>query len=190
VALLESIGDPVTLHGRSYGAIIALEAALLAENVDTLVLYEPPMDPDGFRGPPGFFETLEALLVAGDRDGVIAEMMTQVVGFSPEELAELRAGGTWEALVAKAHTLPREGHSVERYHFDAERLRALTVPTVLLEGDQSPDELRVGVRVLHEILPDSRLVTMAGVGHEAPQTGPEIFTATLLRALDRSAVAI
>jgi pimeloyl-ACP methyl ester carboxylesterase len=89
------------------------------------------------------------------------------------------------ALVATAHTLPRE-RSVGAYRFDPERFRSLSVPTALLEGDQSPESLRIGVRLVDETLRNSRVVTMPGVGHEAVETGPEIFTAAVLDALGRA----
>ena len=41
----------------------------------------------------------------------------------------------------------------------------------------------VGVRVLDEVLPDSRLLTMPGVGHDAVETGPELFAETVLGCL-------
>ena len=54
----------------------------------------------------------------GDRDGVIREMMADVVGLSPEELEQLEASSSWPALVATAHTLPRELRSVDAYRFN------------------------------------------------------------------------
>ncbi len=40
-AVVESIAEPVMLLGHSYGALIALEAALRTDNLNGLVLYEP-----------------------------------------------------------------------------------------------------------------------------------------------------
>lgn len=181
--LVESIDEPAYLLGHSYGAICSAEAALLVDDLRALVLYEPPFDPNGFAFPTGFIDSLEALLASGDRAAVIREMMAEVVGLSREELAELEASESWPALVATAHTLPRELRSVESYRFDPERFRGLSAPTLLLDGDQSPDEIRLGVRLLDEVLPDSRLVTMPGVGHEAVETGPETFVQTLFGCL-------
>lgn len=183
-AIVDSIGGPLTLLGHSYGAIVALEAALLTANVGTLLLYEPPLVPDGFEFPPGFVEALERMLAAGDRDGVIARMMTDVVGITAPELAELRLSPSWPALVGTAHTLPRELRSVQRYRFSPDRFRRLNLPTVLLEGEASPDELRLGVRLLSKVLPNSHLVTMPRVGHEAVETGPETLAAAILHGLE------
>jgi pimeloyl-ACP methyl ester carboxylesterase len=183
-ALLASIDEPSHLLGHSYGAICALEGALLAENVATLVLYEPPLDRDGFGFPPGLVEQLETRLADGDRDGVVATMMTDVVGLTADELGQLRNSASWEALVATANTLPRELRSVARYRFDPERFRRLNLPAVLLAGEESPDSLLVGISLLNETLPRSRVVTMAGVGHEAVETGPAIFTSAVLEILE------
>jgi pimeloyl-ACP methyl ester carboxylesterase len=182
-ALVESIEEPPSLLGHSYGALCSLEATLLVRDLRTLVLYEPPLHSARFEFPPGFVDRLDDLLATGDRDGVIREMMADVVGLSPTELAELAASASWPALVATAQTLPRELRSVEAYRFDPERFRGLRVPTVLLEGDESPAELRVGVRLLEKAVPDARLVTVPGVGHEAVETGPEIFAETVLACL-------
>lgn len=186
-AVVASTGQPTHLLGHSYGAICAIEAALLAENLRTLVLYEPAFDPDGFRFPPGLVDRLDVLLDAGDRNGVVTALMSDFLDLSPDELTELQASPSWPALVSTAHTLPRELRSVEAYRFDPARFRGLSVPTVLLEGDESPAELRVGVRLLDEALPNSRLVTMLGVGHEAVETGPEVFTSTILSVLEHPA---
>jgi pimeloyl-ACP methyl ester carboxylesterase len=116
-------------------------------------------------------------------------MMTAVVGLSADELASLRDSPSWQALVATAHTLPREVRTVERYEFVPARFGTLHVPTALLEGDASPDELRVGVAVLADVLPRAVLRTMPGVGHEAVETGPDVFVEALLGVLDEVAPA-
>jgi len=182
-AVVESIGEPVVLLGHSYGALCALEAALLVASIDTLVLYEPPLALDGFELPPGLVGRLDALLAEGDRDGVIAAMMSEVVGLSEGELDELRASASWPALVETAGTLPRELRSVERYRFRPERFAGLRAPTLLLSGDQSPQPVLDAVRLANRALPGSRVVTMAGVGHEAVETGPDTFVTTVLEQL-------
>src|SRR3712207_6694772 len=53
-AVVDSLGEPAFLVGHSYGALCALEAALLTPNVRKMVLYEPPMDASGGGvNPPG-----------------------------------------------------------------------------------------------------------------------------------------
>jgi pimeloyl-ACP methyl ester carboxylesterase len=170
-AVVDAVPGPVTLLGHSYGALCALEAALLIGNLSALILYEPPIALD----------RLEAALAAKDRDRVIETMMTEVVGLSPTELSALRASPSWPALVATAHTLPRELRTAEQGRFDPRRFRRLALPALLLSGEDSPEPLRVtGIDLARQALPHARVVRMPGVGHEAVETGPEVFTAAVL----------
>ncbi len=107
--MVDSIGEPVNLLGHSYGALCALEATLLTRNaVRKLVLYEPPTIANGaWTFPPGVIDRLEAMLEAGDRDGVIATTMREVAGASPEVVEYMRSLPVWQARVAAAHTIPR-----------------------------------------------------------------------------------
>jgi pimeloyl-ACP methyl ester carboxylesterase len=186
-AVVDSIPAPVALLGHSYGAICALEGALRTDNLRTLLLYEPPL---GLPFPPGFIGRIEAALAAGGRDRVIETMMVEVVGLSPAELSALRASRSWAALVATAHTLPREVRVVEQYRFDPGRFRRLTLPALLLAGEDSPEPLRVaGIDLARRALPHARVVRMPGVGHEAVETGPEAFTAAVLGWLTQAGPA-
>src|SRR5918998_2141072 len=141
-AVVDSLGEPVFLLGHSYGALCALEAALLTRNVRKLVLYEPPMDvTDEGINPPGMVDRLEALLEAGGankRDEVVATFMREVAGAPPEVVEHMRSLPAWQARVAAAHTIPRELRVPEAYRFDPERFRDLEVPTLLLIGGDSP----------------------------------------------------
>jgi pimeloyl-ACP methyl ester carboxylesterase len=186
-AVVDSIPAPVALLGHSYGAICALEGALRTDNLRTLLLYEPPL---GLPFPPGLIGRIEAALAAGDRDRVIETMMAEVVGLSPAELSALRASRSWAALVATAHTLPREVRVVGQYRFDPGRFRRLTLPAVLLAGEDSPEPLRVaGIDLARRALPHARVVRMPGVGHEAVETGPEAFTTAVLGWLTQAGPA-
>jgi len=42
-AVLEAIGEDVYLLGHSYGALCAIEAALISGRIGRIMLYEPPM---------------------------------------------------------------------------------------------------------------------------------------------------
>jgi pimeloyl-ACP methyl ester carboxylesterase len=71
-AVVDSIGKPANLLGHSYGTLCALEAALHTRSVRKLVLYDPGIEVAGQEiYPHEVIERLEALLGAGDRDGVV-----------------------------------------------------------------------------------------------------------------------
>lgn len=184
-AVVDAIGEPVHLLGHSYGGICALEAALRTGNLATLVLYEPALGLTGPAAiPASFIEQLDALIAAGERDRATELMMREIVGMPAEVLAELRAdAAAWQPMVDCVHTLPRELRSVSAFTFDAARYRALDVPTVLLAGTDSPQELNVGVGLVRDAVDSARVVMMQGVDHEAVTTGPDVLTATLIDLL-------
>ncbi len=158
---------------------------LLSRNVRKLVLYEPGIEVAGQKiYPQEVIERLEALLEAGDRDGVVATFMREVAGLPPETVEHMRSQPVWQALVSAAHTIPRELRAGKAYRFDPERFRDLEVPTLLLSGGDSPAALRKAAEAVDEALPDSRIVVMPGQGHAAMDTGTELFTTEVLRFVE------
>jgi pimeloyl-ACP methyl ester carboxylesterase len=86
--VVDSLGESVNILGHSYGALCALEVALLARNVRKLVLYDPGIEVAGDEiYPHEVIERLEALLGARDRDGVVVTTMREVAGLSPHVFA-------------------------------------------------------------------------------------------------------
>ena len=182
VAVSEGAGEGVSLLGHSYGGVCALEAALLTDRVGKLVLYEPPM---GFLvSPPHVVQRLEALLEAGERDELVGFFLREVAGLPPEQIEVMRSLPVWEARLAAADTIPREERANREYSFDPDRFRELHVPTLFLQGGDSPDPFRAAGEALRAALRDCRVVVMAGQRHAAMDTGTELFTAEVLGFLD------
>jgi pimeloyl-ACP methyl ester carboxylesterase len=90
-AVVDAISEPSFLLGHSYGAVCSLEASLLTRGVRKLVLYEPPIRTTGSLHPQGTVERLQALLDAGDNDGVVSMFFREVVRAPDEELRMLRS---------------------------------------------------------------------------------------------------
>jgi pimeloyl-ACP methyl ester carboxylesterase len=133
--------------------------------------------------PPGFIDRLDALLEAGDRDGVISTMMRDLVRMPQEEVEYLRSLPAWHERVKAAHTVPRELHADEHYHFVAKRFKSLSTPTLVLEGSDTPAFLKAADKAVDETLPNSRIVVMPGQGHAAIDTGTDLFTTEVVRFL-------
>lgn len=183
--MVDSIGEPVNLLGHSYGGLCAFEAALLIRNVNKLVLYDPGIEVAGEEiYPREVIERMEAMLEAGDRDGVIVTTMREVAGLSPETVEYMRSLPVWKARVDAAHTIPRELRAVKGYRFEPQRFGDLKAPALLLSGGESPVALRKAVEAVDEALPDSRIVVMGGQGHSAMDTGTNLFTAEVLSFLE------
>jgi pimeloyl-ACP methyl ester carboxylesterase len=64
IAVTESIGESVSVFGHSHGGLCCLEATLLSEKTDRLILYEPalpgiaPPVPSGLRIKSGLWLTV------------------------------------------------------------------------------------------------------------------------------------
>jgi pimeloyl-ACP methyl ester carboxylesterase len=183
-AAVDSLGEPAFLLGHSYGGLVALEAALLTENVRKLMLYDPGIEVAGEEvSPPEVIERLEELLEAGDRDGVVATTMREVAGLPPETVEYMRSQPEWQARVDASHTIPRELRAVKAYGFDPNRFGDLAAPTLVLSGGDSPMAFVEAGEAVDEALPHSRRLVMPGQGHAAMDTGTELFTTEILRFL-------
>ena len=177
-AVVDAVGEPVTLVGHSYGGICSVEAALRTDAVERLVLYEPPIPTDVEIYVPGLIDRLDALLAAGDNEAVLTIFMTEVVRMPPDHFEHFRSLPGWEERVALAHTVVREIHAHVAYRFDPERWRGFTTPTLLLLGGDSPRLFGAAIELLHETLPHSTLRVLAGQQHVAMETAPALFAET------------
>ena len=179
-AVVDSLDGPVDVFGHSYGATVALGAALLAENVRRLVLYEPS---PGLEVVPGAdLDRIEALVAEGERDGALTEAL-HLFGLTPEEIDQLRASPTWHDRVAAANTVSREVRAEAASDVDPARLHALAAPVLLLLGEESPGWAREATEQIAAALPDARVAVLHGQGHVAIVTAPGLVAAELARFL-------
>lgn len=183
LAVIDAAGEPVHLLGHSYGAIVALEAAVRTDRVRTLILYEPPFSTGSDRVPSDLGDRLEAILSTGDREEVLVTFLREGPRYPPDVIEAQRARPDWSDRLAFAHTLPRETQAVHRYVFDPERVADLRVPTLLLLGSESPPFFQQAIDALHGALPESEVVLLQGQHHNAMETAPELFAETVRRFL-------
>lgn len=176
-AVAETIGGPVDVFGHSQGALYALEAALLTPAVRRMVLYEPPVD---YTTPEAPVRRVADLVEQGRRDEAVSSFMREIAGLTEEQLAATRALPSWPARVAAAHTIVREEDVASAYRFDPGRFRELAVPTLLLDGTESPPELRRSTAIVARALPDVRVVELTGHGHVAMLTDPGLVARIVL----------
>jgi pimeloyl-ACP methyl ester carboxylesterase len=181
-AVVDWAGEPVYLLGHSHGAVCVLEGALLTERVAKLILYEPPL---GFvAAPEHVIEELEALLEAGRRDELLTVFFREVASVPPQEIERMRSMPAWDARLAAADTVSREERVNREYTFEPDRFRELHVPTLLLEGGDSPEPFKKADRVLAAALPDCRVAILPGQRHVAMDTAPDLFTKEVLNFLE------
>lgn len=196
VALLEPVferaGASFVLVGHSYGAAVALVAAVAQPaRVRALALYEPtlfalldaesppPNDADGIRN--AVAAAVEAL-EAGDRDRAAACFIDYWMGpGSWARTPESRRPAIAAAIVHVRHwaaALFGERRPLAAF-------ASVDVPVLYLTGRDSTATAQGVARLLTARLPNVEVVELDGVGHMGPITHPQRVNAEIARFLER-----
>ncbi len=198
VALIEPVlaraGAPVVLVGHSYGAAIALIAAIdRPERVRGLALYEPtlfslidaeapqPNDGDGIRDA---VAAAAAALDAGDRDRAAEHFIDYWMG-----------PGSWRrtpekrrpAIAASVVNVRRWKHALVTEPTPLAAFRALDVPVLYLVGRHSTRSAHGVARLLCEALPRVERIEFEDAGHMGPITHPGPVNEAIAAFLSRLA---
>ena len=167
-ALISAAGGSASVFGYSSGATLALKAAASGLPVTKLVLYEPPFDTDdSYPALPADFATQLAELVSEGRRGDAVELyQTKAVGIPEEVAAQMRHAPFRPGLEALAHTLAYDAAIIGDRSLPAALLATVTVPALVISGEQSPPFLRNAARAAAAALPGGRLSVLPGQGHD------------------------
>lgn len=79
-----------------------------------------------------------------------------------------------------AHTAYREPHRIEQTEFDPVRYAAISTPTLLVSGSESPPHFRETIDALADALPNSRVAILEGEAHGGIGTAPDRFVHEVL----------
>jgi pimeloyl-ACP methyl ester carboxylesterase len=181
-ALIASVGGSSAVFGHSSGATLALLAATRGSATSKLALYEPPFLVDESRPPlaADFPERLAALVAAGRRGDAVELYQTEGVGIPEDVVAQMRNAPFRPAMEAIAHTLVYDATIVGDLKLPTELIATVTMPTLLIDGENSPPLLRNAARAVAEALPNGRRVTLAGQTHDI---SPDVTAAALAEFL-------
>src|SRR6266481_3986598 len=134
-AVANSRSGTVFVLGHSIGGVCALEAAFLTDKISKLVLYEPPLQDLDHTA---VADRMEAMIHAGKsgsgREQALVTFLREIVMISPDEIAAMKRQASWPRRVSGIDVQIREIRALSKYRFDAKRMRALEVPTLLLTG--------------------------------------------------------
>ncbi len=180
-AVVNSRPGTVFVLGHSIGGVCALEAAFLTDKVSKLVLYEPPLQD---RNHGAVATKMETMIRTGESEQALVTFLQEIVMVSPKEIEEMKAGSSWPERVTSVGKQIREIRALDRYRFDANRMRGLKVPTLLLTGSKtaSPD-LKRAISSLLDCLPNHSLIVFQGQEHNAMDTVPQEFAETVTKFL-------
>jgi pimeloyl-ACP methyl ester carboxylesterase len=191
--VLERAGSPLALVGHSYGAAIALIAALRNPGrVRALALYEPtlfslieaesppPNDGDGIRD---CVNDSARFLAAGNRDAAAERFIDYWM-----------ARGAWAAMpaerkpaIAAAVTKVRRwAHALTRESTPLHAFRRLDVPVLYMTGKRSTASAHGVAKRLCAVLPRVQVLEFEKLGHMGPVTHPEPVNAAIREFLERT----
>ncbi|CRZ14723.1 alpha/beta fold hydrolase [Mycolicibacterium neworleansense] len=172
------------LFGWSYGALVALEAALGTAQVRSVTAYEPVSRPFA----PDVVPQLRRAITAGDLDQAVALINTEVSGFSAEYVADLRGGPAWPVLRRLAVPLGEELAAINAYQPALDRYRQLGMPVTLILGALNENRAPYGSAFapFAAALPQAHVARLPGQGHlahvEAPADLARAITAAVREA--------
>jgi pimeloyl-ACP methyl ester carboxylesterase len=183
-------GTPFTLVGHSYGAAVALIAALSNPGrIRALAIYEPTMfavvdaqrpAPNGVDGIRRAVRAAAGALDAGDREAAAAHFIDFWMG-----------SGSWATTPAQRRpaiadsvvNVRRWSHALFREPTPVAAYAALDMPILYMLGASSPESAHAVARVLLPVLPRVRVVEFPTLGHMAPVTHPDAINAAIARFL-------
>lgn len=176
-AVIDRAGGSSSVMGGSSGAILSLDATAHGLPITKLALYEPPFAiGDGSRPPlPDDYVDRLRELGASDDPGAAVEYFMTVGPLAPAEVvAGMRAMPAWAAFGTVAHTLAYDGMIAAPFMsgkpLPTDRWSSVMVPTLVVDGDASPDWMRNGVAALADILPNATHVTLHDQTHAVDPT--------------------
>ena len=196
VALLAPVfagaGESFCLVGHSYGAAVALKAALAhPERVRALALYEPTLFSLLEQASPGHeaadgirFAAADAAAAidAGDPDAAARRFIDYWMGEgSWQRMPPARQAPIAQSMAnvaGWAHALFTEPTPLQAF-------AALDLPVLYMTGAQSPASARGVARLLAGVLPDVEVVDFEALGHMGPVTHPEVVNEAVAGFLAR-----
>ncbi len=179
-------GAPCAIVGHSYGAAVALVAAVLhPDRFQALALYEPTLfalvdaqqpPPNGADGIRDAAAASAAALDRGDREGAAQHFIDFWMGTgSWRAMPEQRRQAITDSIV----NVRRWGHALLNEATPAQAFATLDIPILYMLGAQSPESAHAVARVVLPILPRVRVVEFPGLGHMAPVTHPDPVNAEI-----------
>jgi pimeloyl-ACP methyl ester carboxylesterase len=197
VAFIEPVlaraGSPLVLVGHSYGAAVALIAALADPGrVRALALYEPTLFAllDAEAPPPneadGIRDAVARSAVAldrGNRDAAAEQFIDYWMGSgSWQQTPENRKAPIAESVA----NVRRWAHALLTESTPLAAFRTLDVPVLYMVGKQSTPSAKGVARLLTSALPRVELLEFAELGHMGPITHPGPVNDAIARFIERA----
>lgn len=170
-AMIDAAGGSAFVFGQSSGAVLSLRAAAAGLAIPKLAVYEPPFIVDDSRSPvpTDYVEHLDGLVAADRREDALVYFMTAAVGIPEEYVAQMRQDPMFLSSTNVAHTIAYDGRIMGETKFGKPLADkpwcSINVPTLVLDGSESPDWKHAGSQALMSKLPNATYRSLAGQDH-------------------------
>lgn len=183
-ALLARYGGRGHVFGYSSGAILALRAAVEGVDLQSLILYEPPLFMAGSTpvSTAEHVQRLETLVADGRRGDAMEYFQTAVVGLPAAALQGQRDAPFWPWMEAIAPTLAYDQAICGDQNLSVEALARVSIPSFVLSGDATFPGLAEAAKALAALLPGGIWRNIAGEGHDL---SPEALAPVIRELLSR-----
>lgn len=191
--LFERTSAPLLLVGHSYGAAVALIAALMHPGrVCALALYEPtlfslidaekpaPNDADGIRST---VADIARALDAGNPDAAAQRFIDYWMGSGAWNETPIERKPSIVKAIAESR---RWGHALFREPTPLAAFRRLEIPVLYMVGRRSTASALGVARLLAPALPRAEVLEFEDLGHMGPVTHPAVVNDAIARFLDRT----
>ncbi|TVX89873.1 alpha/beta hydrolase [Paenibacillus agilis] len=165
-AMIDAAGGTAYLYGHSSGAILALYVALrLGDKVKKLVLYDPSYanneeDLSAFQE---LGQTIHELLDQGQFEDAIGSFL-QGIGIPEQALIYMQLSPQWNKTVALAPSLAYDIALASQLP-PVELAQQISIPTLVIVGEESPAALHDVAGQLTRAIPNSRHIILSGQDH-------------------------
>ena len=186
--ILASAGEPLSLVGHSYGAAVALLAALAnPKRIRSIALFEPTLfslvdaqtdPPNGADGIRNAVAAAGAALDAGNPDEAAMHFIDFWMGPGSWDATPLQRK---PAIAGSVINVRRWSHALFTEVTPAQAFSALNIPVLYMLGGASPESSHAVARALVPVLPCVRVVEFPGLGHMAPVTHPELINVEIAK---------
>lgn len=191
--VLARAGSPLFLVGHSYGAAVALKAALANPGrVRAIAVYEPtlfslieargpqPNEADGIRNA---VAKASAALDAGHRDEAAGHFIDYWMGAgSWAQMPEQRR----PSIAASVVNVRRWAHALFREPTPLSAFSSLDFPVLYMTGKRSTTSAHGVARLLVPALPRVELLEFEKLGHMGPITHPDVVNEAIIRFFQRA----
>ena len=190
--VLASIASPFFLIGHSYGAAVALVAAMKRpDRIRALVIYEPPLIALLEAEMPGQAAARDLSRTAADAAASIAagDSFAAARRFIDYWMGD----GRWDAMppqrqapiAASMGPIAHWARALAEEPTPLSAFGALAMPVLCMVGSDSPASSRGVTRLLATTLPNATVLQCSGLGHMAPVTHPDVVNDAIVAFLAR-----